>query len=65
MSDKKIAYKQAIERIEELVAKIEGDEPDVDNLSHMVNEALDLLKFCKQHLHKTEDDLNKSLQDLE
>ena len=65
MSDKKLNYKQAIQRIEDLVSQIEGEEPDVDNLSEMVNEALELLKYCKQHLRNTEDDLNESLKQLE
>lgn len=65
MSDQKLNYKQAIQRIESLVSKIEGEDPEVDHLSEMVKEALDLLKFCKEHLKKTEDDLNEALQGLE
>ncbi len=65
MSDQKLNYKKAIQRIETLVSKIEGDDPDVDNLSEMVKEALELLKYCKQHLKSTENDLNEALQGLE
>ncbi len=65
MSDEKIKYKEALQKIEQLVSQIEGEDPDVDNLSEMVKEALALLKYCKEHLKQTEDDLNQSLQDLE
>lgn len=65
MSNEKIKYKEAIKKIETLVSQIEGEEPDVDNLSEMVKEALELLQYCRQHLKQTEDDLNQALQDLE
>ena len=63
--NEKIKYKEAIKKIETLVTQIESEDPDVDNLSDMVKEALELLQYCKKHLKKTEDDLNQALQDLE
>lgn len=65
MSNQKLNYKQALQRIESLVSQIEGEEPEVDNLTSMVKEALELLKYCKKHLKQTEDDLNDALQEME
>ena len=65
MSDLELTYKQAFKRIEQIVSEINGDDPDVDKLSDLVKEGLELLKYCKQNLKHTEDDLKTALQDLE
>ncbi len=65
MSDSKIKYKEAFQRIELIVSQIEGDDPNVDKLTDLVKEGLELLKYCKQHLRRTEEDLESALQDLE
>jgi exodeoxyribonuclease VII small subunit len=65
MSEQKITYKQAFQRIEQIVSEIEGDDPDVDKLTDLVKEGLELLKHCKKHLKSTEEDLNQALQELE
>jgi exodeoxyribonuclease VII small subunit len=64
MSEQK-TYKQAFQRIEQIVADIEGNDPDVDKLTHLVKEGLELLKYCKQHLRTTEEDLKSALDDLD
>ena len=65
MSDSKIKYKEAFQRIEQIVSQIEGDDPDVDKLTDLVKEGLELLKYCKQHLRHTEEDLKSALEDLD
>ena len=65
MSEQKMSYKQAFQRIEKIVSQIEGDNPDVDQLTDLVREGLELLKYCKKLLKSTEDGLNSALQDLE
>ena len=61
----KVTYKQALQRIEQIVSEIEGDNPDVDRLTDLVKEGLELLNFCKKHLKDTEQELSTALQDLE
>ncbi len=65
MSDSKIKYKEAFQRIEQIVSQIEGDDPDVDKLTDLVKEGLELLRYCKEHLRNTEEDLDSALQNLE
>lgn len=65
MTEQKIKYKEAFQRIEQIVSEIEGEDPDVDRLTDLVKEGLKLLKYCKQHLKNTEEDLKTALQDLE
>ena len=62
---KQSTYKEAFQRIEQIVAEIEGEDPDVDKLTELVKEGLDLLKQCKQHLRTTEEDLNAALGEVD
>jgi exodeoxyribonuclease VII small subunit len=64
MSEQK-TYKQAFQRIEKIVSEIEGEDPDVDKLTDLVKEGLDLLKYCKQHLRTTEQELKSTLDDVD
>ena len=49
-----IKYGKAIERLDEIINKIENDEIDVDELSLRVKEAVDLVKLCKAKIDKAE-----------
>ena len=64
MSDQK-TYKEAFQRIEQIVSEIESEDPDVDMLTDLVKEGLDLLKYCKQHLRTTEEDLKSALGEVD
>ncbi len=65
MTKKKIGYVEAIEEIEDILAKIEGDELDVDELSEKVKRVSVLLKLCKEKLHKTETEVENILKEIE
>ena len=52
MSD--IKYSKAIERLDEIISKIENDDIDVDELSLKVREAVNLVKLCKAKIEKAE-----------
>jgi len=49
-----IKYSKAMERLEEIIAKIENEEIDVDELSEKVKEAVALVKLCKDKIEKAE-----------
>ena len=65
MSKKKPSYKEALARVEAIVAQIEQEAPDIDHLSDLVKEAMTQLKYCKAKLKATEEDLEKVMKDLE
>jgi len=65
MSKKKLSYKAAVAEIEEIVQRIEEDEPDVDELAGMVQRALTLLKECKSKLKNTQGQLDQALAQFE
>lgn len=58
-------YSKAIKRLEEIIAKIESEEIDVDELSDKVKEAVTLIKTCKEKIEKAEVDVKQIVDDLE
>lgn len=64
MSDKSINYREALNRINEIVNIIENDDPDIDDLTEMVNEATNLIGQCKDKLQNAETHLQSSLNKL-
>ena len=58
------SYKQAIEELEAIVGKMQSPECDIDSLSGYTARALALLKYCKEKLLKTEQEVQKTLQEF-
>ena len=66
MSTKKsLTYKEAVAEIEEIMAKLEGDDLDVDDLSKDVSRAAFLIKYCKDKLRHTEEEVSKIIDTLD
>lgn len=64
MSKKPINYKDALDRINEIVSTIESGDLDIDDLTAMVKEATTLIGVCKDKLQGAETDLQTSLDKL-
>ncbi|MBC7188773.1 exodeoxyribonuclease VII small subunit [Candidatus Aerophobetes bacterium] len=58
-------YSKAIEEIEEILKYIESQEVDVDVLVEKVKRATELIRFCKSKLKTAEEELHKTLIELE
>jgi len=65
MADKKLKYEDAISELEEIVDKIENADISVDELSEKVKRASELIKVCKDILHKTDAEVQKILDGME
>lgn len=65
MTKKKVGYVEAINEIEDILAKIEDNELDVDELSEKVKRVAVLLKICKDKLRKTESEVENILKEME
>lgn len=65
MAKKETSYNEAIVEIEEILHQIENEELDIDILSEKVKRVSTLLKLCKNKLHKTEEEVQKILDDIE
>jgi exodeoxyribonuclease VII small subunit len=60
-------YEEALQRLKEIVRKLEQKEVKIDELSETVIEAKELVDFCRKKLDKTEEDIKKIIdpEDLE
>ncbi|MDD4514432.1 exodeoxyribonuclease VII small subunit [Massilibacteroides sp.] len=65
MGKKDETYNEAVAKLREIVADIEGGELDVDVLSDRVKEAARLIKLCKEKLFKVDEEVKKILEELE
>lgn len=65
MATKKLTYNEAISEIEKILDKIENEELDVDELAEKVKRVSTLLKMCKDKLHKTNDQVEQILKEME
>ncbi len=54
-----VKYSKAIKKLDEILAKIETQEIDVDELADNVKEAVDLLKVCKNKIEKAQLEVKK------
>lgn len=60
---KEIKYEEAVRQLEDIVAKMESNELDVDSLSQQLKTAQKLIKICKDKLNRADSDVKKILQD--
>ena len=56
---KKMTYQEALQELEKKVELIEDPERGLEMLGNDIKEAMELVKFCKNSLHSTEEELNK------
>jgi exodeoxyribonuclease VII small subunit len=61
---KDYTYTQAMQRLETILAQLEEGTATVDTLSELVKEASDLVKFCREKLRNTEDEVQKAFEGL-
>lgn len=54
-------YEEAVRRLEEIVAKMENDEYDIDELAANLKTAQQLIKLCRDKLTKTDAEIKKLL----
>ncbi len=64
MTKKDLTYTDAIQRISEIVEKIESNELDIDELNASVKEAASLIEACKTKLQNAETNLQETLDKL-
>ncbi|UJP63504.1 exodeoxyribonuclease VII small subunit [Mongoliitalea daihaiensis] len=63
MEIQNLSYDSAIKRIQEIVETLEKGEKGIDELTALVKEASDLMKFCRKKLRTTEEEVNLALGD--
>ena len=56
---KEMKYEEAFEQLQTIVRKMENDEFSIDEIAVQLKTAQRLIKFCKDKLTKTEEELQK------
>ena len=57
--NEEIKYEEALAQLETIVRKMEANEYDIDELAAQLKTAQRLIKFCKDKLTKTEEEILK------
>ncbi len=65
MPGEEVSYAQAMDRLEEIIPRIEQGDIGVDELGASVKEAVTLVKSCRDRLRTTRADVEQALKDLE
>jgi exodeoxyribonuclease VII small subunit len=65
MSTENFEYKTAMERLENILERIDNSEMEIDELAGAVQEATDLLRKCRQILVATEKSVQEALSGLD
>jgi exodeoxyribonuclease VII small subunit len=62
---KELSYSSALAELEEIIGSIESEEVDVDALAEKVARASFLIKFCRERLKGSEEEIKKIVSDIE
>jgi len=60
-----INYKNAFEELQNIVAEIENGQISIDELSHKVERAAELIHLCKTKLSTTEESVENILRSIQ
>lgn len=63
--NKKLTYAEAIEELEAIVAGMEDSEIDIDLLAEKVKRASYLIRYCRERLKSTDDEVRKVLDAMD
>ncbi|MBP5496069.1 MAG: exodeoxyribonuclease VII small subunit [Bacteroidales bacterium] len=62
--EKELTYTAAFEELKEIVDQLENDSISVDELTEKMKRATVLMKICRDKLTKTEEEVNKTIEEL-
>lgn len=65
MAKKEKTYSESIKELEEILDKIESGDLEVDVLTTEIKKASELIKFCKDKLYKTDEEIKKLFDEIE
>lgn len=62
---KKMTYAEAMNRLEEIVGKVQDGRIDIDELAGLLKEAQELIKFCREKLYKVDEEIKALTEEAE
>lgn len=63
-NDEKFSYDKAMKEVEQILASLEKDNPDIDEMSRDVKRAVGLIQECRKKLMHTDEEIKKVFEDL-
>ena len=63
MIKENIKYEEAVQQLENIVQKLENGELNIDELSNELKKAQKLISLCRLRLTKTDEEIQKILND--
>ena len=60
----KLSYEEAMSDLTAILEELEGEESDLDRLAERVKRASELVRHCREKIHRTEMEVEKVLKDL-
>lgn len=65
MSKKNLTYSAAAQELDKILTQLQDEAIDVDELSAKVKRAMELIRFCKEKITKTEMEVKKVIKEFE
>jgi exodeoxyribonuclease VII small subunit len=65
MSKKTIKYSEAISELSDILAGLESERIDVDEVSAKVKRAVELIKLCREKIEETELEVRKIVKEFD
>lgn len=65
MAKKSLKYGSAVEELNNILEDLEAQSIDVDEVSVKVKRAVELIRFCREKIDKTEFEVNKVVKEFE
>lgn len=62
--EKEMTYSKAMQELEGIVAKMQSETCDIDALTGYTKRAAELIKFCREKLFKTDEEIKKCIESL-
>ncbi len=62
---KNVSFGEAVQEVEQILARLEAEQVDLDDLSREVARAVKLIKLCREKLAKTDREVRDLVADLQ
>ena len=59
-----LTYTKAMQELEAIVAKMQSNNCDIDTLADYTKRAAELIKYCREKLFKTDEEVKKCIDSL-
>lgn len=62
--NEELTYSKALNELENIVAKMQSDNCDIDSLATYTSRAAELIKYCREKLFTTDQEIKKCMESL-